>query len=84
MVTAERAGFYKPHPAPYRLALAELGVKPADCLFVASSAYDLDGAGALGLSVFWHDRVGMPLPPDAPPPRWHHRTLRPLAPIVVG
>ena len=35
VVTAERAGFYKPHPAPYRLALAELGAAPQDCLFVA-------------------------------------------------
>src|SRR5579884_3790317 len=38
VVTAERAGFYKPHPRPYRLALAELRVAPQDCLFVAGSA----------------------------------------------
>src|SRR5207249_1185192 len=59
VVTAERAGFYKPHPAPYRLALAELGVAPPECLFVAGSAYDLAGAAAVGLPVFWHDRIGM-------------------------
>ncbi len=84
VVTAERAGFYKPHPAPYRLALAELGVAPQDCLFVAGSAYDLFGAGALGLPVFWHDRIGIPLPPEAPPPRWHCRALHPLTRIVLG
>jgi 2-haloacid dehalogenase len=84
VVTAERAGFYKPHPAPYRLALAELGVAPQDCLFVAGSAYDLGGAGVLGLPVFWHDRIGMPIPPDAKAPRWHCRTLHPLARIVLG
>jgi len=84
VVTAERAGFYKPHPAPYRLALAELGTKPQDCLFVAGSVYDLPGAGALGLPVFWHDRIWMPMPSGAPPPRWHHRTLHPLIRIALG
>ena len=84
VVTAERAGFYKPHPAPYRLALAELGVEPADCLFVAGSAYDLFGAGALGLPVFWHDRIGTPSPPGAPPPRAHHASLHPLTRIVLS
>ena len=84
VVTAERAGFYKPHPAPYRLALAELGAAPQDCLFVAGSPYDLFGAGALGLPVFWHDRIGMPIPPGAPPPLMHHATLHPLTRIVLG
>ena len=83
VVTAERAGFYKPHPAPYRLALAELGAAPQDCLFVAGSPYDLFGAGALGLPVFWHNRVGVPLPPGAPPPLAHHATLHPLTRIVL-
>ncbi|HEV8678076.1 MAG TPA: HAD-IA family hydrolase [Stellaceae bacterium] len=84
IVTAERAGYYKPHPAPYRVALAELGVAPADCLFVAGSAYDLVGAGALGLPVFWHDRIGMAMPPEAPPPHWRHASLHPLKDVVLG
>jgi 2-haloacid dehalogenase len=84
VVTAERAGFYKPHPAPYRLALAELGASPRDCLFVAGSAYDLFGAASVGLPVFWHDRIGMEMPPDAPPPLWHHATLHPLTQIMLG
>jgi 2-haloacid dehalogenase len=83
VVTAERAGFYKPHPAPYRLALAELGAAPQDCLFVAGSAYDLFGAGALGLPAFWHDRIGTPIPPGAPPPLAHEATLHPLTRIVL-
>src|SRR5580693_9210948 len=33
VVTAERAGFYKPDPRPYELALDELGVAPGRCLF---------------------------------------------------
>jgi 2-haloalkanoic acid dehalogenase type II len=84
VVTAQRAGFYKPHPEPYRLALAELGAAPQDCLFVAGSAYDLFGAGALGLPVFWHDRIGMAMPPDAPPPLCRHTTLHPLGRMALG
>ena len=84
IVTAERAGCYKPHPAPYRLALAELGAVPAESLFVAGSAYDLGGAASVGLPVFWHDRVGMALPLGAPPPRWHHASLHALTQIVLG
>ena len=84
IVTAERAGFYKPHPQPYRLALDKLGVAPREALFVAGSAYDLFGAAAVGLPVYWHDRIGLALPPDAPPPLRREASLRPLLPLVSG
>lgn len=84
IVTAERAGFYKPHPAPYRLALAELGVAAAECLFVAGPAYDLAGAAGIGLRVYWHDRIGMAMPPGAPPPWCRHETLHPLPALILG
>jgi 2-haloalkanoic acid dehalogenase type II len=78
VVTAERAGFYKPDPHPYRLALQELGVAPGRCLFVAGSAFDLFGTARVGLPTWWHDRIGMALPPGAPPPLDRHATLAPL------
>jgi 2-haloacid dehalogenase len=84
LVTAERAGFYKPDPAPYRLALAELGVAPARCLFVAGSAYDLVGASPVGLNIWWHDRIGMRKPPEAPTPLRHTCDLAGLADFVLG
>ena len=83
LVTAERAGFYKPDPAPYRLALAELGVAPARCLFVAGSAYDLVGASRVGLDIWWHDRIGMARPRAAPAPLRHTRDLAELADFVL-
>jgi 2-haloacid dehalogenase len=83
VVTAERAGYYKPDSRPYRMALDELGRAAGDCLFVAGSAYDLFGTGRVGLTVYWHDRVGMALPPKAPKPMFHHRSLYPL-PDLVG
>jgi 2-haloacid dehalogenase len=84
VVTAERAGCYKPHPQAYRLALDELCVSPQRCLFVAGSAYDLFGTAALGLPAYWHDRAGMPKPHGTPAPLAHHRTLEPLPGYVLG
>jgi 2-haloacid dehalogenase len=82
VVTAERAGVYKPDPRAYRLALAELGVAPGRCLFVAGSAYDLVGTAAVGLATYWHDRVGMTPPDGAPSPLARHATLRPLLEVA--
>ncbi|HTC11225.1 MAG TPA: HAD-IA family hydrolase [Acetobacteraceae bacterium] len=78
LVTAERAGVYKPDPRAYQLALAELDVPAERCLFVAGSSYDLVGTAAVGLATYWHDRVGMRRPPEAPAPLAHHATLGPL------
>jgi len=83
VVTAERAGFYKPDPAPYQLALAELNVVPERCLFVAGSAYDLVGASRVGLDIWWHDRIGMAKPPEAPAPLRHTRDLAGLAAFIL-
>jgi 2-haloacid dehalogenase len=84
VVTAERVGYYKPDPRPYVTALAELGAPASRCLFVAGSAYDLLGAGKIGLSTYWHDRVGMKPPANAPEPLAHHRTLHPLLDLLCG
>jgi 2-haloacid dehalogenase len=60
-VTAERAGFYKPSPRPYLLALEELGVAADRALFVAGSPNDIPGASGAGMDVFWHNRLSLPL-----------------------
>jgi FMN phosphatase YigB (HAD superfamily) len=62
----------------------ELGVVPSRCLFVAGSAYDLSGTHKLGLPTYWHDRVGMTPPPDAPTPIEHRRSLYPLLRSIVS
>ncbi|MGZ6124385.1 MAG: HAD-IA family hydrolase [Myxococcales bacterium] len=82
LVTAERAGFYKPDPRTYRLALAELGVPAEQALFVAGSAGDVPGASGVGLRVYWHNRKGLPLPAGAAPPLVEERSLRPLLQLV--
>ncbi|WP_191970137.1 HAD-IA family hydrolase [Methylobacterium planeticum] len=84
VVTAERAGFYKPDPRPYQLGLEELGVDASRCLFVAGSSYDLVGTAKVGLATYWHDRVGMPAPESAPVPLAHEPTLDLLPAFVEG
>jgi 2-haloacid dehalogenase len=60
VISAERARAYKPRPEPYRLALQELSLPPERVLFVAGSAYDVDGAAEVGMDVYWHNRAGLP------------------------
>jgi 2-haloacid dehalogenase len=83
VVTAERAGYYKPHPRPYGLALEALGEAPETVLFVAGSPYDLVGAAAIGMPVFWHNRLRMTAPPGAPAPLAQHDNLYPLLRLVM-
>jgi 2-haloacid dehalogenase len=59
VLTAEEAGFYKPHAQPYLLALEKLGVVAKDAAFVAGSSYDMLGTAPIGLRTYWHNRIGL-------------------------
>lgn len=83
VVTAERAGFYKPDPRPYQLALGELGVTAAHTLFVSGSGYDLFGTSRVGLDTYWHNRIGMAAPAGAPPAMFQRSTLSDLPDIAL-
>jgi 2-haloalkanoic acid dehalogenase type II len=67
VVTAEAAGAYKPQPAPYRLALDRLSVRPSRALFVAGSPSDITGARGAGMDACWHNRLRLPLGEREPP-----------------
>jgi 2-haloacid dehalogenase len=75
VVTSERAGFYKPRPEPYRLALEELALAPERALFVCGSAFDLFGTAAVGMTTLWHNRIGLHKPVGAPAPAMESRAL---------
>ena len=65
VMTAERAGAYKPDRRPYQAALDALGLAPERVLFVAGSAHDVGGASRLGMSVYWANRGAARPPMDA-------------------
>lgn len=68
IVTSADAGFYKPDPRPYHMALETAKVSPQQAVFVAGSAYDLFGTAKVGLRTFWHNRIGLEKPVNAPSP----------------
>lgn len=55
VVTAERAGFYKPDPRIYSAGAKALNARPDEVLFVAGSPLDVVGAHAAGMPVVWHN-----------------------------
>jgi 2-haloacid dehalogenase len=48
-LSAEAVQKYKPNPAVYQMAIADLGLQPGEILMVAAHKYDLDAAKAQGL-----------------------------------
>lgn len=62
MITAEAVGHYKPDRRCYEAAATALGLEPRDILFVAGSPFDIVGAAATGMPVFWHNRAGLAIP----------------------
>ncbi len=82
IVTSEQAGFYKPRPEPYQVLLQHLGTTPERTLFVAGSPADVPGASAVGMPVFWHNRIGMPEVVSSPQPLHTANTLHPLLDLV--
>lgn len=83
LVTAERAGAYKPDPRPYRLAIRELGLPPERILFVAGSPADLPGAAGVGLTVAWHNRIGLAARAGSPAPLAELTTLEGLPALLL-
>ena len=59
VLSAERAGYYKPDPRIYEKAVEEIGEAPERILYVAGSPYDVPGAAAIGMPVYWHNRIDL-------------------------
>ena len=83
VVTSDEAGFYKPDPRPYTLALEKAGVTAQEAVFVAGSAYDLFGTAKVGLRAFWHNRIGLHAPEGAPLPVAEMKTLAELSGLLA-
>ncbi len=83
VMTAERAGAYKPDPLPYRAALDALELHRKRVLFVAGSAHDVGGASRAGMDVYWANRGHVPPPSDAKALR-EEEDLRALIEVLEG
>jgi len=83
VATAERAGWYKPNPEPYQLALRELDVPADRTLFVSGSGRDVPGARDVGMDAVWHNRVELARP-DGVADLPTVATLDPLVEYVFG
>jgi 2-haloalkanoic acid dehalogenase type II len=83
VMTAERAGAYKPDPRPYRAALDALGLNGKRVLFVAGSAHDVGGAARAGMDVYWANRGRVPAPSDGRAIR-EEEDLRGLLDVLEG
>lgn len=82
IVSAEQAGFYKPHPVPYRAGCEALGLRPERVVFAAGSAHDVPGAAGIGLRVYWANRRNAG-PPEGPTP-WVTRPDLSALPDLLG
>jgi 2-haloacid dehalogenase len=59
VVSAERSGWYKPAAGAYAAGLEAMAVPAGRTLFVAGSPFDVGGAAAAGMDVYFHDRAGL-------------------------
>ncbi|MEQ8193590.1 MAG: HAD-IA family hydrolase [Rhodospirillales bacterium] len=84
VITAEEAGFYKPHPLPYEMALNTLGTLPEETLFVAGSPHDVPGAAGVGMPVYWHNRLKLANANPQAQPAYEYESLEPLLELFSG
>lgn len=59
-ISAERAGYYKPHPEVYRHGVGGLDLHSNQILHVAAHGWDIRGAKAIGMLGAYINRHGIP------------------------
>jgi FMN phosphatase YigB (HAD superfamily) len=83
VVVSDAVGWRKPAPAIFRVALDQLGLAPAEALFVGDRAdIDVVGARRVGIPVAWLNREAVPLPSGLPAPEFEIRDLDELRRIL--
>ena len=60
LISVQRAGFFKPHPAVYRTGATVLGLEPHRIMMVAAHAFDIMGARACGYRGAYVNRYRLP------------------------
>ncbi len=60
IISVEKAGSFKPHPAVYRTAARILGKSPGEIMMVAAHSFDITGARACGYRAAYVNRYDLP------------------------
>jgi 2-haloacid dehalogenase len=60
LISVQKAGFFKPHPAVYRTGATLLGIEPDCIMMVAAHAFDIMGARACGYRGAYVNRYRLP------------------------
>ncbi len=60
VISVEKAGVFKPHPAVYRTATRILGKAPGEIMMVSSHSFDVTGARASGFRAGYVNRYNLP------------------------
>jgi FMN phosphatase YigB (HAD superfamily) len=83
VVVSDAVGWRKPSPAIFEAALAGLGVRAGECLFVGDRPeLDVTGAKAVGMAAAWLNEAGAPFPDGLPSPDFTLRGLAELRAIL--
>ena len=60
VISVEKAGVFKPHPAVYRTATRILGKAPGEIMMISSHSFDVTGARASGFRAGYVNRYHLP------------------------
>lgn len=60
VISVEKAGAFKPHPAVYRTAARILGKAPGEIMMISSHSFDITGARASGFRAGYVNRYQLP------------------------
>ena len=60
VISVEKAGVFKPHPAVYRTAARILGKAPGEIMMISSHSFDVTGARASGFRAGYVNRYKLP------------------------
>ncbi|KIG14056.1 putative FMN hydrolase [Enhygromyxa salina] len=80
--TVESTKTYKPHPEPYKMVLADLGIDAKDAMMIAAHGWDIAGADNVGLQTAFVTRPGKSLYPLANKPDYIVKDLHELVKVL--
>lgn len=81
VISASRAGCFKPDRKVYQLVLETTGAAPGDVQFQSSNRWDIAGAHTVGFKTNWINRNGAP---DEYPGQPYDRTLVSLSSLLAA